>query len=201
MANEIGIIRSFRINITIALLLFLIGIIVILIFIFVPQWNKELIFGGSVIVAFCALYSAYYIAYGLKENIRLDSINRALEFAKRFDDARSLRLRNLMLKERQNLAPDELVKKIEDDEELHISLRQILALFEDSSIAIQMGIVDERTLYLSIVTLVTNFFECFEEFIKKSREQFNDKTIYREFEVLYRNWKINKSILTGKNIE
>ena len=178
------------------------------------SWPDTLIFAAATGAAAGGILAAFYTGRILAYYLRLESFYReqqnlaldfqkktkSLEFAERFDDARTLSLRNFIIHEKQCLAPADVVEKIESNDELLISLRKILALFEDSSIAIQMGIADEKALYLSIITLVINFFECFEEYIKKMRVEINDETIYLEFEKLYRTWKINKSILTGEKI-
>lgn len=190
----LGEIRRISIKVTVALVVCAIAAILILLYFSFPDYRDQLKFTAAVIAGSSALYSAYYIAAGIKTNIKRDSISKGLDLIKRVDEINLTQIRRFVEQEYDKTKPDEFNRKIRENDELFHSIRKLLGNLEDIAIAIQLGVADEETVKRSLGTIVEIASTRFEHFIKAERLQYGDTEIYCEFERLSVAWRHKKML-------
>lgn len=199
--NNIGIIKTYTLTVSIGLLLTLIALILIISYIYYPSFRKELTFISAIIGGFSTLYSAIYIAISLKDQIHRNTIANAMDISKNISQMNMTKIKEFIEKKISITTTSEFHGKIVDDHELFIALRKLLAALDNASIGVQSGFVDEKTLYSSLVVVVTVIFDRFRPYITEERKIYTDERIYCEFELLADSWKRGILLTTGKKID
>ena len=95
-------------------------------------------------------------------------------------------------------SPTALVEKVESSEDLFYKLKAILNQFEDLSIAIQKGFVNEEVLYWALDIILRFYVDNFKSYIDEARK--DDKEIYSELLKLYNSWSDRRYLSTGESV-
>jgi len=194
-----------RINISIDLLLVLtlIGITTTALYFCLPSMRENLIFLGSVFVFLTGIYSAFFVGKSLRINVNHNKIKGSFEFMSRFSDIslEKLRTESMQKVDIDNITPHELNKIFTADKELNTTLKTTLNLFEEISIAIQVGYVDEFVMYKLLYESAMYYNKYFNKFIEYSKEKYKFQTIYCEYQKLVRAWESGKTLQTNEEIK
>ena len=108
-------------------------------------------------------------------------------------DASSVEVRDELQKDIDNpdysdCADEKQYDRISQDPKLKVKLLQVLGIFEDISIAIRRGIVDEQFLKDSLRSMVLLYYHGFEGYIKGLRRKTSNPRYYLELENLKNEW-------------
>jgi hypothetical protein len=201
--RDLGILLKVKFNFTILSLLLLLGIVLVLVYIFIEEFRAELTFISAITAGLAAIYAGYYAAKSIKIATERDKVHRAFEIIHRLDIPDFVRTRQFIEKIDIDPTKDSAVgmfKKINDDFELQSSVTSLLSMFENLSIAIQRGYVDEVTVYLSTCVQVPYYFDKLSPYINYVRKKYNSNAISIEFEKLANSWKARKFLSSGKYI-
>lgn len=202
MSQQTGVLFGVKVTISVFVVMAVIAVFLIAAYYLLPGLRSELTFFSAIIAALGIVYNGYYNAATLRESIDRDKMHRAFEFTKELNEIDRAKIR-VFIENNINVsstAPHEIHSKIIEDEYLHSAIKSMLCVFEDASIAVQKGYVDESTLFASLSFLLPRTFEDFKSFIQEERRRFQDERLFSEIERLSNAWSANRSIITGKQI-
>jgi len=171
-----------------------------------PALEKQIAFVVSVVAAGGALYAAYYVGEGLHlqvENDRrraaMELRHRSFEFISKLDATKWERVKAFISKEIADHNPTpperEVYHKITAEAGLAADVTEILGLFEDMSIGIQVGYADEQVLYDSMRFVVQHGFGSLFPYVEQSRKSFHDPSLFSEAQKLFDAWSDHKPLI------
>ncbi|MES9857226.1 MAG: DUF4760 domain-containing protein [Sedimenticola sp.] len=197
-ASEIG---KFKlvISVSAALMLILTAACAIALFWYIPILRESLIFGAALVGGFAALYTGYYSVHLQRLAIDRDIMHRSVELINRvtgveLSNVRFFALENL---DYNSIAPEDAYEKVTGNKETLAAVKTVLNHFEDASINIQKGYVDEATVYMALDFLVPHIWKTFEPYIKENRKISGNTEAWIELEKLAASWSSKKFISTG----
>lgn len=166
-----------------------------------PTHHKALSFITTIIVAGSGVFSAIYVGKGLSNRIHFDKINNSFQFTGYFNSHEYNRLKEVCTQKyhHHDHSRDDLLQKVKADEELLSKLKSILNKFEELSIAIQNGYVDEEVCYWTLDIILQFYTANFMAYIEEVRAI--DDEVYMELMDLYNHWSNNKFLYTGNDIK
>lgn len=213
-----------RVRIKLAVLLSLISIILIACYVAYKDWRDQLTFAAAVIGGAAAVYTGYYTAATIRENIAesrartaqakadeartiansREKAHRArvaasFEFLRHANDLGYNKIRTKLLNTISfdgKASAAEIHDKILKNDELREVVFANLGFFEDMAIAIKAEHVDERVLYYAICGTVFSMHTNLGLFIKHEQDD-RGENFYAEFESLANAWRGYKSVVTG----
>ena len=193
---------EFKLKITWASVLVIITLALVIPFWFYPTLRPNLIYTSATIGGVATLYSAIYIGLNLRIGLRRDKMHRAIEISKEINNIELSKLRTFIIEESKHskVAPDDLFEKIQNNKEINEALSIVLYNLEHISIAIQKGYADEEVVYMSLVYVVSYFYENFIKYIEGIRKKYEKNSIYIEFEKLANAWRKKEYIYSKKPI-
>lgn len=199
--RNIGTVGRFSINVTVAGLVTICTTAVVVACILLPHLRNEIAFVAAAVGAGAGIYSAYYLGAALHLRLRRDSLASTFELLKRLDDLQMTRVRVLIENNLVNktLSPQEVYERIRTDPDIHSQVVLILGLFEDTSIAIQTGFVDEESVYLSLAWLIPFTYQSLRPYIIEERRLHQANILYCELERLANAWSAKKLLKSGKS--
>ena len=202
MGNKVGVVKEINIQITIAVLLAVLSVAAILGFISWPSIRDELVFAAAITGGAAAIYSAYYIGATLRLSIIKEKQKMSYAILDHFNrvDINIIRSTIDSLSSQQ-LSQKDVYERIVADHELHSSVRLLLGLIEDMSIAIRKDVVDEEILYISLSFVVPWTFSHLSSYIKEFRERYRVPSIYIETQRLAEAWNTGRSLIDGRRFE
>ncbi|MBT9168451.1 MAG: hypothetical protein DDT19_01796 [Syntrophomonadaceae bacterium] len=196
-----------KINIFITVFLIAASVALILSFIYFKD-DKDaqaaIAFSVSIIVGIAVIYTAFYIGQSMKINLRRDMLKQSIEVINRVEGMEISKVRSFIRDElssgKISQTPEEVYKMITADKDLCDAVITVLGYFEDISILIQKGYVEEELLYMSFCPTVPFYYKALEPYINKVREQRNDPSIYIEFTKLSTSWSSKKYLYSNKKV-
>lgn len=199
-SSEQGVVGIVYFKIKLWIALALLGITFFLLFLKWPELRAPLAYSAALVSALTVVLSAYYLVTNSAITIARDKVHRSFEFTKQLNDVNLTRIRTFLDNELDHhvLAPSEFYKKVAANPEIASSLKCLLGVFEDASIAVQYDYVDEKTLYASLCFLVPWSAENFRPYISEQRRISGDGILYAELDKLADAWKKKLSLRTGK---
>lgn len=199
-AKEPGVLFGLSLKVTIALVLAIIALIAILLHIFIPKAREEIAFGTAVAGGAAVVYGAYYAGVSLKVATEQTKKHRSFQMLQNLNRIDMVRVRLLIENEvsEKNISPEELYKKMVGDQKLLSAVTTLLGLFEDISVGIQFGYLDEDVLFYSLGFLLPWHFEGLKYYVEEERKKNNESRLYCEAEKLSHAWKPHTSLLHGE---
>lgn len=191
------------INVTIALLVIVTGGALVTFYILYPAQKDLLVFCAAVLAGMSAIYSAFHVGQSLRMQVTRDRMHRSFELTHQFTDIDFTKIRHFIdsnVKYKQ-MAPEDISKKITEDENLQHAVKAALNWFEGVSIAIQKGYVEEDTLYLSLAFVIPDCFKSLQPFVRQERRICDDRLLFIELEKLVNAWTSQTYLSTGKKIK
>lgn len=195
---------SIKFTFTLGFGLSMVGACVILAFAFFDEYKGTLIFATSVIGGLAVLYSAIYIGQTSRQKIKNERITKTFDIMWRFEQPEIVEVYRFVMDYlvTQQVLPDEIYTKIDENKKLYTGARTILNQFEVISLAIQQKHFDETISYKMFGMVVPFFYDQLMPFINGLREflqkgQNSDK-VYIEFVKLALAWKAGKYLTTGR---
>ncbi len=198
--DEPGVLFGLSLKVTIALVLILISLAVILLYIFIPSARGQIAFATAVVGGAAVVYAGYYAGVSVKlarEQAKKEHSFGMLETLNCLDMAG---VRVLIENEVSNkdISPTDLYQKIIGDTELLRSIMSVFGFWEDISVGIQFGYLDEEVLFYSLSFLIPWHFDSLKHYIDEERQRINNPHLYIEMGKLADAWKNDKSLLTGE---
>jgi len=196
----------FHLRIKLAVLLSVTSVILIGCYFAFGLLRDQLTFAAAVIGGAAAVYTGYYTAATIRENISESRANASrTRMAASFDFLRQAnqlgysKIRTKLLTDVQfdKLGAEEIHQKIISDKELLEVVTNTLGCFEDMAIAIKAGFVDERILYYSINGTVCSMQKNLAHYIKVEKDN-HGPHFYEEYETLVNSWRNHKSLFNGE---
>lgn len=191
-----------RFNLSVAILLFATGALLIILYILFEEIRNILVFSTAVAGGFAAIYTGFYVSQTLKVNLNRDILHRSIEVMNRCGGLEVSKVRQFIIDnlDHAKIARSEMFSKINEDKEMLYAVRTTLNYFENVSICIQKGYVDEDVIYMDLGFMVPFFCEALHPFIEDYRIQKDDKTLYLEYEKLATCWKSGRYLYTHKKL-
>ncbi len=207
-----------NVKIRIAIIICLAVVVLFILYLVFPHFRNELSFVTAVIGGAAVVYSAYYVGVTAKTAAKqlaitaetaTEQINsiavlrkkeKSLDLIRDVQTHQMVTLRRLIESEvdTKKEGVDELYHKIRTKSELLGAIGACFGCWEDTSIAIQSDVVDEKILYDSLSFILPYHFRELGFFIEKERDFYSDKTLWVEMEKLAHAWSQGLSLLTGK---
>jgi len=202
-----GVLFGLSLKITVAVLLGVVVLALILLHILMQSAKDEIEFATAVAGGAAVIYGAYYASVSLRvatkqaktdaeEKRKLESFHVLLNM----HSMRLTRLRRFIedeVKDRNEIAPKDLHDRIVGEQRLLSAVNATFGLWEDISIGIQYGCLDEDVMFYSLAFVVPWHLEMLWAYIAEERE-IADNHMYCEMEKLATAWKDRKSLLTGE---
>lgn len=200
--KKVGTLGHLTLPLTPSLVLAVAGIVLCLLFFAFPHQRTELTFVAVLLGGLAVIHTAYYSALTLQENLYRDKIAHSFEIADKLSTIEMIDIRVFVADNLtgSNITPRQAYAKIMEKTEIHLSVRRLLGLFEDASIAIQKDYADEETLEKSLGYIVPWAYESFKPYITQQRELTKEKNLYIEFGKLAVAWSSGQFLTTGKQI-
>lgn len=199
-ANEDDEIFGFSVKVTFAVFLAIITIILIFLHVLVPKIGGELTFAVVVITAAGIIYGGYYAALSVRNAKKQTKKRDSFQVLQNIHSPHLTRIRRFIefeLKDNDKMTREELHKKVLDERALLTAVNAILGLWEDISIGIQFGCLDEDILFYSLSWIIPWHFQILRPYIEEERER-DDPYMYIEMEKLAEAWRNHRSLITGK---
>lgn len=180
---------SFRVTVGVPIALAALGLIAA--FALFPSARTELTFCAAVIAGAAGVYSAYYGAANLRNQVELGKKRHALEFIQHWPTEQRGRERRLL---RESLKPEsmpaaELVEVIRKHEDLEGAARTHLNFIHAIAIAIQREIVDELTVFDYFHLIVRDTVELLNAYITAEQNDAGRREIWEPVQWLDRRWQ------------
>lgn len=174
-------------------------------FIVFEKQRPILVFTLAVLGTSAGLISAYYVGQSIREGAqeaatataasqRSEKFDRAMALTSRWNDPGLRPARKAfreVLDEHHGKPEDErrraIRQKIEEDDEVEMSLIACMNLLEDLALAVHEGMVDEYTVIRFYGTTVEWCWETLEPWVRQVRDRRGPR-IYVELENLYNSW-------------
>jgi hypothetical protein len=180
---------------------FLLGALALLAFWLVPEQRSLIAFAAALVGGGATVYAAYYSASTLRVHVKRDKQSKSFELLSRLNEEESVRLRVFIKKDiaGKSLSAADLYRLINDNQGHLTTVTAILGFFEDVSIAIQEGYVDEAPIFKSLSYVVPWTYNELRDYIAQTRIIDRDPDIYIEVEKLVDAWKANR-LLSGGDV-
>lgn len=166
-----------------------------------PTKHQALSFITTIIVAGSGVFSAIYVGRGLSNRIHFDRIKNTFEFTAFFNSHEYNELKEVCKQKyhHHDHSRDDLLAKVKADNDLLSKLKSILNKFEELSLAIQNGYVDEEVSYWTLDLILQFYTSNFMAYIEEVRSI--DEEAYIELIELYNHWQNGIFLSTGKQIK
>ena len=197
-----GILAEFSMRLTIAMVIVIAGCVLMGLYIYYPNQQEDIKFAGILVAGLATVYSAFYVGSRLRHQARTRAIGLSLEFMDSLHTYELTKLRVAFEEEfdSDSISPAELYAKISSDTDTHATVRFMLNRFEAIAIAIQRGVADEETLYMSLSFLVPFWMKKYQPFIEETRRRLEDPFLYICAERLASSWKSGVYFSDGMNV-
>jgi len=194
---------SVSLKITMAVILGLVSLIVIVLYCLVDSARAELTFAVGLLGGAAMIYAAYYAGISLRVAKYEGKQQRSFEILSSLNSIVMGKVRHLIEDEvfTKKIAPAELYQKILSDLDLLSGITALLGQFEDISIGVQYGYMDEDVLFYSLGFLVPWNFEGLKHYIDEERLRTGEEKLYCETEKLANAWNSRQSLRTGKTYQ
>lgn len=197
---------TFEINFWIAfwlpILFTIIAFLISIAYFYFSGSRNEIIFFISLLWGLGTIYAWYYAGETLKKTFEYNRLAKTFEFIQKFDQPHLLA--GIMYIDKnfdvRCVTQKDIMTHMESNEELFASLKGILNLCEDISIAIQKWYIDEEVAYLSLAWLYHKYVTVFQPFIDEYRKKNWFNWIYIESQRLANSWKEGKYLSTTKSL-
>lgn len=196
-----GTLFRLSVNVTVAVVLLVVGLMFCAAFIWLPEYRESLKYITAVLVSMAVVYSAYYAAQALHVNVERDKVKQSLEFIKLFNEIDVASIRVSIEKElsRGNIAPAVFHAKVVADKDLNAAVKTLIGVFEDASIAVQDGYIDEPILEKSLGFMIPWAAETLAPFISEERRIYSEPGLFFELEKLARSWRNGRYLYSGQS--
>lgn len=202
---------AFSVNILV--FVFAIFIVLIAMFLSFDKYREEIKFVASMLAGLAAIYSAYHVAEALKRNVEFNLKSKSFEFSQKVDQKEFVEAMTIL----DNFKAELFARGItvsqgntynktfhsminENKDTTSKSARLILNVFEDISVAVQEGFIDEEIIFLCIKTLYVRYVSDLEPYILHERIFRDNKSSLYQESIKSRNaWKENKFLTTDKS--
>jgi len=151
-------------------------------------------FCASILAGAAAIYSAYYVGKGIRLSLIQDKRKASFNLLDRLNSKEFVEVSNFVdtkLNNTKSISDIKLFNMIIKDKELSDSVKYVLSVLEDMSIAIQHDYVDESILHQSMVLIVERNYNALRGYIDHKREITGKTQYYSEFQKLYNAWNSN----------
>jgi len=200
MKEKIGVIGEINIKLTISFIVVVIGILLICAYCLFN--DKDLIkFITAVIGGVGGIYTAFYVEYSLKENIKIHKINNSLQIISEYHKPEFVQYANIIFDKINNnfRSEEEFYNYI--NKELNKAVGIILNYLSRVAVSIKSGYADEHTLYMSLDTFLPQVYEKLFPYIKIYRQKRKSDLVYKNLEELVNRWKNKEYLSTKKRIK
>lgn len=200
--SDVGLIARLSLPVGIGILTILGAVGLIALFIFAPERRDVVIFAAAVVGGAAAVYSAFYAASTLRVAVARDRLARSFEMLNKLNEPSMTDLRVFVQKNVVNddLNAVELFDLINNDARNLSIVTSVLGTYEDFTIAIQRGLVDERVMYCSAGYMVTWTYQNLRLYIDECRRRDKNPHLYREMESLAQTWQQGKFLSSSDEI-
>lgn len=199
--------RAIVLKVRVAVLLAILAVVVILCYIFIPKSRNTLTFITAMVGGAAVLYGGYYAGISVKtateqarkqesfrvllsiHSLHLTNLRRFIERKVKNEKDKNM--------SKEEISPADLHDKIVDNPELLTAVNATFGLWEDISVGIQFGCLDEDLLFYSLAFIIPWHFKMLEFYIREERIR-EDAHIYVEMQKLAEAWGQYKSLLTGE---
>lgn len=199
--EEVG---RYKISIAVsaAFIFLLLAIILIVVFYYFPSLRETLVFSTAVVGGFAGLYAGFYSVRLQTITLRRDILTRSIEVINRVTNADHATVRSYAFKDfySDKIPPAEIHDYILNDKNLFHASVTALNHFEEISITIQKGYVDEELIYMALASQVHVLYGNLEPFIKGQRTKIDRPSLLIELEKLAKSWDSGKYLFSGKPI-
>ena len=199
--KKAGVLGDIRFSVTLTVLLVAVGVGVAALFFWLDQYRTELTFLTALAGGLTVIHRAYYASRTLNDGLERDKMARTFEIAQQVDDIEMVKLRVFVSQQglgEKKMSPEDVFKIIVGNEDIHALVRRLLGQFEDASLAVRFGFVDELILYRSLGYLVKWAQKTFGPYIEEQRQRSGARTLYNEFEDLAHAWRAKESLVTKR---
>lgn len=149
-----------------------------------------------------AIYAAFYTAQSLEVHSEQKIVKNSFEMIAVLSTKEIAKLRHYLTDafDHEEAKKKEFYKEIISKPNTHTALKTLLNLYENVSIAIQYGYVDEKIMHKALAFILPNIQDTFSEYTKQARTNNEDRRILLEVEKLANAWRCNKFLKTGETI-
>ena len=196
MSNKRKVGELFDVKITIHLwLLIALGIIILMmLYSFATPYRDHIIFAAAILGGAAGIYSAYYIGISLRLNLEREKKNKSFELLGLLNRQETVDVRQFIEDKVKQVPAKNVYGLIMENKDLLTSVTVVLGIFEDISMAIQAGFVDENIMYQSLHFMIDHYFSKLQPYIARCRDEDKNHTIYIETEKLALSWKIKERL-------
>lgn len=173
-------------------------ILLCLLYLMVPDgYQNDIVFVREVLLMGGGIITAVYVGRGFYFQVEWNKSDVSFKLLGDFNDKDMSRNRSLLEKTYEGNDKCSYERLCEDDD-LKGSFLMLSGFFEDMSMAIQRGYVDEELLYFSLRNIVKVNWEGLSKCIKKYRVEKENPHYLSEFERLGESWGKEMSLSSGK---
>lgn len=192
-----------------ALLLGLFIILIIIYFVF-PDSHDAIKFISTLTVGAAVICSACYVGESLRLQVRHNMRKASFELLNMINTKELVKDRSFIeerIMQCEAMTDQALYDKINNDKELDTAVISVTGIFEDMSILIQAGFMDESILYKSMRSIVLRNWKGLEGWIKHTRERrkkespLKEESTLIEFQKLTTSWDMGKRLIDGQKFD
>jgi len=171
-------------------------------YILLPIYRQELTFIAYLLGGGGAIYSGIYVGISVNRKVIQDKLQHSYQFLYQTKSVELSRVRTKLEKDfdPKKLSPEQFFDAVVSDVDIHTTVKVLLGLYEDLSVAVQDGFVYEPTVYKSVCTSLPYMYNTFTPYIQEVRKRREDERVYCEIEKLSNSWSTGKYLNNGKII-